>query len=518
MSLLLIHYGLEFYSRCSPDKIAVYFRDNTLTFSQLNTRANRVAHALLNCGLKKGDRVAAFLDNCMEYPEIIYGCSKAGMVLVPINFRLAPREAFALLEHSGAQLAFISHRLERGLGSLHGDVERLLPHGLVTVSTDADSPKSFANWTAAHDEYDPGLPIDERDLFYIGYTSGTTGTPKGVQISHRARALLMLACAIEFGLSQDDINLTPGAIYHAAPIIFMLLPINIGGSTVIMENFDAEEVLRLIEKNRVTNMFVAPTMLQLIHQLPRPTQQRFGLDSMRVIISAGAPLSTHAKKATSELFGDEVLHEFYGSTEAACNTNLRPRDQLKKPRSCGQTLPGWEVKLVGIDGEDILDTGQVGEIFVRGEFMFDGYLDNPKATEEAFRDGWFSAGDLGYFDADGYLFISGRKKDMILSGGANVYPEEVEDCLHSCPGVADVAVIGVLDETWGERVTAIVVLDANAPVSGDEIKKFCEGRIAGYKKPRDIFFVDELPRNPSGKLLKHELRERFGRGRDGDFH
>ncbi len=509
MSLLLMHYGLEFFARRSPAKTAVQFRDRKLSFEQLNARANRVAHALRAQGVQQGECVGAFLDNCLEYPEIIYGCSKAGMVLVPINYRLTGREARALLGHSGARIAFISQRLDETLGDQREQLSSLLSHGLITVGGPDTSDQAYESWTGGHAEHDPEIEISESDTFYIGYTSGTTGTPKGALISHRARALLILAQAVEYGLTEDNINLTPGAIYHAAPIIMMLLAINIGGTSVIMEHFDAKEMLRLIEAHGATNAFVAPTMLHMIHQLPRDTQQRYRLDTMRLLVSAGAPLSTHDKKATQALFGERVLHEYYGSTEAGWNLNLRPRDQLAKPRSCGKPVLGWQVKLVDSQGQDVTEPDEVGEIHVRGDYMFDGYVDNPVATADAFRGDWFSAGDLGCRDADGYFYIVGRKKDMIISGGANVYPEEVEDCLHGCPGVADVAVIGLADDTWGECVTAVVALHPDAETSIDDIKRFGEGRIAGYKKPREVRFVDAIPRNPSGKIQKNVLRERF---------
>jgi len=497
-----MHSGLEFFSRRSPNKTAVIMGERALTFTELNARANRVAHALAASGIAKGDRVGAWLDNCIEYPEIIFGCSKAGAVLVPINYRLTGREAHPLLRHARVKLVFVNERLRGALEPFKDDLPDLAPPGLIAVGA-----QQYEQWLDGQPEKNPEIDIDERDPFYIGFTSGTTGVPKGALVPHRARALLMLANAVEYGLTEDDINLTPGAIYHAAPIIYMLLGIWIGGTSVIMGHFDAAEMLRLIEAHGVTNAFVAPTMLHMIHHLPEDARERHRLDSVRVLISAGAPLSTADKEATRNLFGAGVLHEFYGSTEAGWNINLRPCDLMRKPRSCGKPTLGWEVKLLDDDGEEVTEPGQVGEIFVRGEYMFDGYIDNPEATAAAFRGDWFSAGDLGQFDEEGYYYIVGRKKDMIISGGANVYPEEVEECLHDFDKIADVAVIGVPDETWGERVQAVVTLKDGAESSAEEIMGFCDGRIAGFKKPRQVRFVDEIPRNPSGKILKNVLRE-----------
>ncbi len=511
MSLLLMHSGLELFSRRSPHKTAVILGEHSLTFTELNARANRVAHALAASGVRRGERVGAWLDNCLEYPEIVFGCSKAGAVLVPINYRLTGREAHALLHHARVRLVVVSARLREALAPFRERLPDLVADGLITVGAPAAAP-TYADWLQGREETDPELDLEERDPFYIGFTSGTTGVPKGALIPHRARSLLMLANCAEYGLTEDDVNLTPGAIYHAAPIICMLMAVWIGGTTVIMEHFDPEQMLRLTERHGITNAFVAPTMLHMIHQLPEAVKARYRLDSMRVLISAGAPLSTADKEATRALFGDDVLHEYYGSTEAGWNLNLRPRDLLRKPRSCGKPTMGWEVKLVDAGGRDIAEPGTVGELYVRGEYLFDGYIDNPEATAAAFRGDWFSAGDLAQFDAEGYYYIVGRKKDMILSGGANVYPEEVEDCLHGCPKIADVAVIGIPDETWGERVLAVVTLKEGTQASEEEIIAFCNGRIAGFKKPRAVRFVDEIPRNPSGKILKNPLRERFARG------
>jgi len=277
MSLLVMHYGLELFSRRYPEKKAVQFQSQNLSFRELNARANKVANYLSSLGLSKGDRVAAFLDNCIQYPEIIYGCSKAGLVIVPINFRLTPAEALALVKHSSSKTLFISNRLENTLKDTYQSFEETLQHGIINVDGNSPASGQYEQLINGQSESNPDLNVSEKDLFCIGYTSGTTGVPKGAKISHRSRALLLLAAAVEYGLTEEDINLTPGAIYHAAPIIFMLLAVNIGGTSIIMESFDPEEMLRLIEQNKATNAFVAPTMLQFIHQLPEETKNKYQL-------------------------------------------------------------------------------------------------------------------------------------------------------------------------------------------------------------------------------------------------
>ena len=507
-SILLMHHGIEASAKKNPDKTALIENEKTRTFTELDKRSNQVANALLSAGLRKGDKAVLDLLNCIEYPEIIYGCSKAGIVVVPVSFLLAPPEVEYIVTHSEAKILFISGVIANVAQSIRGRIP--LVKQVVVVGEDKAGEKDYESWRESASIEKPDIAVDENDVFYIGYTSGTTGKPKGAVITHRSRLLVAFAGAMEYGIGQDDIQLTIAPIYHAAPIAFLLMQLYVGGTVVILSGFAPEGILTAIDKHRVTNAFLVPTMLQGIALLPEATKTGYDISSLRIIVSAGAPLPTKTKEETLRYFQDVDLHEFYGSTEAPLNINLRPRDQLRKIKCCGKPLVGWEVQLLDEDKKPITEPGTVGEIFVRGEYMFSGYLKNTKATAASFHGEWFSAGDLGKMDEEGYFYIVDRKKDMIISGGVNIYPVEIEDCLLNHPAVADAAVIGIPDEKWGEAVRAIVQLKEGQETSEAEIMDFCTNRIARYKKPKSVVFTPGIPKNASGKTLKMQLRELFG--------
>ena len=513
-SILLMHYGIEASAKREPDKTALIEGNKRLTFSELDKRSNQVANTLLSSGLQKGDRAVLDMLNCLEYPEIMYGCSKAGIVVVPISFLLAPPEVQYIVTNSEAKILFVSGLIVDVVRSIRSDIP--LVKQVVVVGGGAGEEEDYEAWREGASTEKPGVAVDENDVFYIGYTSGTTGKPKGAVISHRSRLLAAFAGAIEYRINQDDVQLTVAPIYHAAPIAFLLMQLYVGGTVVILSGFAPEGILAAIDAHRVTNAFLVPTMLQGIALLPETVRSKFDTSSLRVVISAGAPLPTKTKEETLRFFPDLELHEFYGSTEAPLNITLRPRDQLRKIKCCGKPLVGWEVQLLDENKNPISQPDVVGEIFVRGGYMFNGYLNNPEATAASFHDGWFSAGDLGKMDEEGYFYVVDRIKDMIISGGVNIYPVEIEDCLMNHPALADVAVIGVPDEKWGEAVRAIVQLKPGQEASEEEIIDFCNNRIARYKKPKSIVFAPGIPKNASGKTLKVTLRELFGASSGGN--
>jgi fatty-acyl-CoA synthase/long-chain acyl-CoA synthetase len=346
----------------------------------------------------------------------------------------------------------------------------------------------------------------------IGYTGGTTGRPKGaIRRTFAREALEGYIDAYDLA-DPAHVHLVAGPLYHAAPGFFANLARLCGHTAVIMPRFDAEEALRLIERHRCTTTFMAPTLLKRIVDLPAEVRARYDVSSMRAIIMAAAPCPMSTKERVLDYFGP-VLYEFYGSTELALNTVLRPEEMLRKPGSCGRALPGVEIAVLDDFGEPV-PVGTPGELFVkRSGATLDEYYKKPEATQRMARGDWLSVGDVAYLDDEGFVYICDRKTDMIISGGANIYPAEVEEALHRHPAVADAAVFGVPNEEWGERVHAAIQLQAGATATADDLVAFARQHLAGYKVPRQVSFHTELPRGADGKLLKRLLREPYWAGR-----
>jgi acyl-CoA synthetase (AMP-forming)/AMP-acid ligase II len=339
------------------------------------------------------------------------------------------------------------------------------------------------------------------------YTSGTTGHPKGAWRPNGVNIENVLQVISIFGLNQSDVHLVCGPGYHSAVAFFATLNQLLGATNVIQPKFEAEAALDLIERHRVTTTFMAPTLLQRLvdAQERRPRD----LSSLRALILGAAPCP-HALKIRAEKVLGQVLWEFYGATETGINTVLRPEDQLRKPGSCGTAVPGQEIRLAAPDGSDVPD-GRPGEFMVRNTWLAE-YYNRPDATGKSLHDGYFSVGDVAYRDDEGFYFICDRQVDMVISGGVNIYPAEVEAVLHAHPAVIDAAVIGVPDEQWGEAVKAVVQLRPGMHATAEELIVFCDERLAGYKKPKTVDFVDELPRDAAGKLLKRMVREPYWAG------
>jgi acyl-CoA synthetase (AMP-forming)/AMP-acid ligase II len=344
------------------------------------------------------------------------------------------------------------------------------------------------------------------------YTSGTTGKPKGALRTGTDPAIVG-ALLGELGLvPRGEVHLTTGPLYHSGPLAFASLSHTLGNPVVLLRKFDAGAWLQLVKEHRVTNTFSAPTQLKRIVSLPPGELERADLSSMRCLIANAAPVPYALKEEIVEKLGDGFLYEVYGSTELGIVTVLKPADQLRKPGSCGKTYGGVEVRLVGDDGRDAA-AGQPGELFIRTGLAMDGYHRTTEQLNELDEGGWQSVGDVAYADDEGYLYICDRKKDMIISGGVNIYPAEIEAVLYAHPQVLDAAVFGIPDEEWGERVHAIVQAKPGEAIDLDELRSFVESRVGGYKRPRAYEVRDELPRTDAGKLLKRVLRDEYWRDR-----
>jgi acyl-CoA synthetase (AMP-forming)/AMP-acid ligase II len=490
------------------DKAALIQDGQSRTFAQLHERANRVAAALRRLGVEAGDRVTGISYNSIEGVEVAHGTRRMAAVGVPINYHLKPAELAYIVNDSGARVLTSSpdflETVEEARPRLTNDPR------LVLTGTGRPPPSwlSYEELLAEASEEDAGGGGNAIGASMI-YTSGTTGRPKGAFRPNGVNIQNVLQTIGVFGLSGDDVHLMAGPGYHSAVGYFSALSQLLGATVVIEKRFDAAEALALIDRHRVTTTFMAPTLIA--RMLNQPEDYRSGVDhsSLRQIITGAAPCPISLKERCIAYFGP-VLWEFYGATETGINTVLRPEDQLRKPGSAGQAVPGQEIRLVDEEGVEV-PVGMPGEFEVRNEWLAE-YYNRPDATADSTHEGFFSVGDIAYRDDEGYYYICDRKIDMVISGGVNIYPAEVEAVLFEHPAVEDAAIIGVPNEEFGEEVKAVVKLKPGAAVSEAELIEFCKERIAGYKRPRSVDFVEDFPRDLAGKTQKRRLRERYWEG------
>jgi acyl-CoA synthetase (AMP-forming)/AMP-acid ligase II len=495
--------SLSLYAAMQPEKVALICEERALTFTQYNARANRAANALQKLGIRGGDRVALMIHNSLEWFEASASLSKLGAVRVPINYRLRSHEVAYIVNDSGATAIIVGAELVPVIEQARAEITT--NPACIAVS-DAVPPGwlRYEDLLAAASENPPAG--DSTGGSTITYTSGTTGVPKG---AYRPKGLPPTAIpplVQAFELSPHDVHLLAGPSYHSAPEFFTGVYQALGSTIVIMPKFDAIEALRLIQQHRISTTFLPPILLQRLCDVPQEIAATYNTSSLRQIVVAGAPCPYSLKVKANERFGP-VLWEFYGSTETAVVTILRPEDQLRKPGSCGTKGPGQIIRLLEEAGNEVPD-GTPGELWASSEYLVE-YYHKPEATAKNMREGFFTVGDVAYRDAEGFYYICDRKIDMVISGGVNIYPAEIEALLTAHPAIADVAVIGVPDERWGEAVKALVVLRPGMSATAEEVIAFCAARLADYKKPRSVDFVPELPRSPTGKLLKNTIREAY---------
>lgn len=482
----------------NPDKIAIRHNDIVRTYRDLVARIDRVTNAAINdLKLAKGDNAAIVSRNCIEFVEIVCGLPEAGVAVATVNNKLTLPEIEAICDDAEAKVLFCDSAAAPTLrGATFKTVKRVIEIG-----------GDYEAWLECGRAPAERPLIDEWDTWTIPYTSGTTGKPKGVLVSHRSRILTFLAMALEYACyGPDDKFLGTTPMHHGAGICFPMATIFGGGYMEFMDKFDAEILLRRLKAGRFSGVFMVPTQFHQIFSLDAKVLDACRGIEIKTIISNAAPLPQALKEKIVAYFGEGKLHETYGSTEAGIVTNLRPPDQLRKLRCVGTPFLNTFVRIVDDAGIEC-PPDVVGELFSLSPHLFRGYWNKPKATSETFKDGWVSVGDLARRDAEGHIYIVDRKKDLVITGGVNVYPREIEEVLFAHPAIADVAVIGVPDDKWGERLKAIVVPKPGAKVSAEDIAAFCEGKLAGYKIPKDIGTVTALPRNANGKVLKTELRQ-----------
>ncbi len=494
-----------------PDKPALIEGERVWSWPEFVTRRNRLGHALLGLGLEPGAHVIVYATNSLEHYLAAAGARPAGLIPAPMNHRLVAGEVAYILDHSDAAAVFVSDQFLPVCEAVREQAWKVR-HWILMGEARRDWAVHLDDLLAEGSPEPVDLPADTGFGASLIYTGGTTGKPKGaLRRSVDPQGLMDTLRAMDL-LDPSHVHLVAGPMYHSAPSGLALYSHLVGATVVIMPKFDPERALEQIQRHRCTSTFMAPTLLKRIVELPAAVRARYDVSSMQVIVVAAAPCPMRVKEEVLGQFGP-VLYEFYGSTELGVNTILRPEDVLRKPGSCGRAAPGLELAVLGDDGRT-LPAGQPGELFVRRHpAMFEEYYKKPEATRETQRGDWVSVGDVAWMDEDGFVFICDRKRDMIISGGANIYPAEIEDVLHRHPAVADVAVFGVPDDDWGERVHAAVELRPDAAASAEEIIAFARDHLAGYKTPREVSFHPALPRDTAGKLVKRVLREPHWAGR-----
>jgi fatty-acyl-CoA synthase len=501
-------------ARLAPDKIGARDSRRTLTFAQWDERANRLANALAGIGLAKGDRVALLAYNCLEWMELYVGLARGGFVAVPINFRLVAAEIEYIATNCDAR-AFVAQ--DALIDRVEPIRERLAVArgGFVHFGASA-APTGWQAYETLLSRAAPASPdvhVAPEDTWALMYTSGTTGKPKGAIRNHAGSALISLVSALDMGLACDDTGLFVMPMCHANSLYFSFTFTYLGATCVIDDrrSFDPEALLRTLSEQHVSFTSLVPTHYIMMLDLPDDVKAKYNVERVRKLMISSAPARRETKLAIMEHFSNSDLFELYGSTEAGWVTLLRPHEQLTKLGSVGREWTGsGPVKLIGADGDEVRD-GDVGELFSRTPYVFDGYWKNPEKTAEAFRGAWCSVGDLARRDEDGFYHLVDRKSNMIISGGENIYPSEVEHMLAAHPAVQDVAVIGMPDAKWGESVQAVVVRRPGSDVTEDELLAWSRERIAGYKRPRAVVFVEEkdIPRTATGKIQHRLLRDKL---------
>ncbi|MBR0899124.1 long-chain-fatty-acid--CoA ligase [Bradyrhizobium tropiciagri] len=503
------------HAATSPSRIALQCESRRTTYGQWDLICNRVANALEGLGAPAGARVGYLGKNSDIFFHALFGCAKIGAVLVPINWRLALPEICFILKDANCKLLFIGAEF----GSLIETIRRECPGLQTIVGTEDSIPgvTSFHDWLAGQPELDPRRPIAADDVVLQLYTSGTTGLPKGAQLTHRNLLFsTKLSQTAHFGnWRDDDICVLPLPLFHAGGVVFGLNTPCAGGTVIVVREAQPPLILEAFRSapGPVTRLGLVPAVIKAV--LDHPEFPTIDFSNLRTLTYGGSPITLEVLQRAINTIGP-VLLQLFGMTETATvGTALLPSDHdpqnTIRLTSCGRPLPGVDIRIVASDGKPA-QVGKAGEVRIRCGAVMAGYWNRPEATAAALKGGWYHTGDVGYFDADGYLYIQDRLKDMIISGGENVYPAEVERVLIEHPAVADVAIFGIPDAKWGEAVKAAVVLRAGQNLSQDDLIAFAQKQLGAFKCPKSVDFIAELPRNASGKVLKRVLREPYWTG------
>jgi acyl-CoA synthetase (AMP-forming)/AMP-acid ligase II len=514
----------RYHARVRPKSVALIDGERVSDYARFQERTAKVANALLSLDVKPGSRIAAMDQNSDRYFEILFGAAKVGAVLVSVNWRLAPPEIAYILNDARAEVLFIG----QGFAGLIKPLLAELPHlkHIIVVDGSAENWRSYENWIADQSTQDPPFRGSAHDTIVQMYTSGTTGNPKGVQLSHfslyahdRNRALLKDQFDPQLTWNEwdaNDVSLVAMPAFHISGTGWGIVGLYNGAKSIVMTAFEPGAVLDLIHNERVSKLVLVPATIQMLLRHPKCATTDFS--SIKYLLYGASPIPLDLLREAVDMFKCGFI-QLYGMTETAGAVTYLPAEDhdmagTKRMRSAGRAITGAKIEIRDAEGRP-MPTGSQGEIWIQADSCMNGYWNMPEATASTMTgDNWIRTGDAGFMDEDGYVYIQDRVKDMIVSGGENIYPAEVESAMYGHPSIAEVAVIAVPDDKWGEAVKAIVVAKPGAPKDAQAILDFTRTRIAGYKMPKSIDFVDALPRNATGKVLKRELRKPFWEGRE----
>ena len=506
------HLALMFHAAAHPDKEAIveYGEHGVrrMSWGELDATVNRLSHALVARGVRGGSRIALMLPNGTEYLIAQQALARLGATAVQIGYRLKAGEIAYILENAEPTATIVHHDYVGAMIEARKQAGRGGAMIIVGGDVTSGSPE-MEEWDRALAAASPEMPPRVKGGDGGGviiYTSGTTGKPKGANRAWKKTGLESVADMIlQVGMRSDDRHLVTCPLYHSAAPAFVAIMMSLGATVVLQNHFEPEAALDIIAKERVTSSLMVPTMLIRMSNLPAETLAKYDTSSLRWIMSAAAPLTTEAARRFMQQFGP-VLWNFYGATETGLVTLAGPHDHVSRPGTIGKRLRGNDIRLLDDSGRDV-PVGEVGELYARNPTLISGYHGNEDATRSSLRDGFFSVGDVGRVDADGFYYLESRKTDMVISGGVNIYPREIEDHLSTHPAILEAAVVGVPDPEWGETLRAFIVLRNGEQLTEVDVINYCREHLADYKRPRKVTFIVEMPRNPTGKILKRELRE-----------